>query len=165
MTHPASARVFNERPCASRPPQRILAPKALHPVALAAPSPLRIVVTEWSRAWRGEAAQAITPRLLDLGEPRHLLHLRGMLANNEFDDACFEGATPDALAAIEDALTGQGGAVLVNPVLAAASPLYRQGYRVFAQAGTGRFFVNVAPRPELFADDDLSTYAAGFTPA
>ena len=165
MKYLASACRIDEHPAASRPPPRVAPAPVLHPVVATAASALRVVVTEWCRAWRGDAPQPITPRVLDLGEQRHLVHLLTMLGNGEFDDVCFEGASADALAAIEDALTGAGGAVLVNPVLAAASPLYRPGYRVFAQAGAGRFFVSAAPRPELFADNDLSAYAAGFTPA
>ncbi len=124
----------------------------------------RILITQWSRAWHGEAAQTLEPAVLDLAERRHLHYLLTMLGNGEFDDVCFEGESTDALAAIEGALTGTGGAVLVNPVLAAASRLYRQGYRVFTQAACGRFFVNTVPRPELFAAGAAPAYAAEFTP-
>ncbi len=165
MTHPSSCSPLDERPAASRPPARVAPLAPMLPVVAPLRSALRVVVTEWCRGWGGDAPQPITSRVLDLAEPRHLAPLLAMLGNGEFDDVCFEGATAEALAAIEGALTGTGGAVLVNPVLAAASPLYRPGYRVFAQAGAGRFFVNVSPRPELFADGDLATYAAGFTPA
>jgi hypothetical protein len=134
-----------ERPAASRPP-----------------AAARVLVTEWSRTWHADSPQPLAPRVMDLGEPRHRSHLLMMLGNAEFDDVCFEGETAGALAVIEGALTGTGGAALVNPVLAAASRLYRPGYRVFAQAGAGRFFVNAVPRPELFLAGALRAYADEF---
>jgi len=132
--------------------------------AAAAASLSRIVITEWSRTWQDDAAQPLAPKVLDLAEARHLSYLTAMLINGEFDDVCFEGETADALARVERALAELGGAVRADPIQAAASRLFRPGYRVFTQGATGRFFVSTTPRPELFARGALRAYVAGFTP-
>lgn len=130
----------------------------------AAASTSRIVITEWSRTWQDDAPQPLAPKVLDLADARHLSYLTAMLINGEFDDVCFEGESPEALASVERALAELGGAVRADPIQAAASRLFRPGYRVFTQGATGRFFVSTAPRPELFARGALRAYVAGFTP-
>ncbi len=124
---------------------------------------MRIVLTEWTRDWRGAEPQAIAPRILALEDRTLLLFLLVMLGNGEFDEACFESESADVVDAVRGLLTGTGRARRVDShPLAASARLRRPGYEIYVQGEASVFFVNPQCRPELFAASGLAVYSADF---
>jgi hypothetical protein len=123
---------------------------------------MKIVLTEWSNNWRGQEPQKLKANLLDLSVKNLQMYIILNLGNGNFDDTCFEVDSDEALHWIRNLLCNTGGAVRVTDVAAGPRKLYRVGYEIYRQGDEAFFFVNPEPRPDLFANTDLSVYESEF---
>ena len=126
---------------------------------------MNFLLTEWIQDWRGAEPQQLVPATLSLTDQRHLTFLAVSLGNGNFDEACFEVESIEVYEGIKGMLLGTGGCTLVgvSPAIKKCH-LYRAGYEVFRQGGDAFFFINPAPRPELFSGS-LAAYPNEFANA
>jgi hypothetical protein len=126
---------------------------------------MKIILTDWCKAWRGAGPQPIRPAVLDLVQERHRMALIVALGNGTFDEACIEVDSSEARDWVRGAMTGTGGADRVEPTAsAAACRLFRAGYEIYRQGQDAFFFLNPLPRAELFSSTmDLAVYAREFS--
>lgn len=124
---------------------------------------MRLLVTDWCRDWRGERPQQPLSNRLELDHPKSALVVYLNLANGNYEEACIESDSPQALDTWRGALQGAGGAERVEPDAAMrASCMYRAGYEAYDQGGNW-LFVNPMQRPELFEDEsEYQRYLAEF---
>jgi hypothetical protein len=126
---------------------------------------MKIIVTHWSKDWRGKDPQPVRPAMLDLAQERQLLVLLVSLGNGSYDEICIEVDSTEAHEWVRGALTGTGGAARIEPTAEAAScRLFRAGYEVYSRGDDAFYFLNPRARPELFSStSDLAAYAGGFS--
>ena len=127
---------------------------------------MKILLTDWYTEWRGLGPQVLKPAALSLDDEKILFALVVSLGNGDYDEACIETDSMEAKECVEGLLCGTGNAKRVGPSLAVEQcRLYRAGYEIYLQGRSSYFFVNPAPRPELFEKRDLDEYLAEFKPA
>jgi hypothetical protein len=124
---------------------------------------MKVLLTSWYTEWRGSKPQVLKPEVLSLENERSLFALVVSVGNGDYDQVCIESDSTEAKECIKGLLCGTGKAKLVELSSAAAQcRLYRAGYEIYLQGGRAYFFVNPAPRPELFETPDLDEYLTEF---
>lgn len=124
---------------------------------------MKIVLVDWCHGWVGAAPQPIKPMVLDLDNPKVLQFLLVALGTGHFDDICVEVDSVTTYECVQKMFTGTGAAerVASDPV-AERSPVFRSGYEIYTQRPDAYFFLNPAPRPNLFLENGLTSYTAEF---
>ena len=124
---------------------------------------MRLLVIDWCRHWQGAQRQRPQAHRFALDHPKLAFALIVGLGNGNYEEACVEADSPQALEGWRAMLIQVGSAVPVEPDAAMrASRMYRPGYDAYDQAGNW-FFVNPRPRPELFQDGpEYERYLAEF---
>lgn len=127
---------------------------------------MKILLTDWYTEWRGPRAsspEALKPVVLSIDDEKILFALVVSLGNGDYDEACIETDSLEAKECIVGLLRGTGHAKWVPQSSAVEEcRLYRAGYEIYLQGRSSYFFVNPAPRPELFGTRDLNEYLAEF---
>ena len=124
---------------------------------------MKILLTPCYTEWRGSEPQVLNPEVLSLDDAKVLFALVVSVANGDYDEACIETDSIESRECIAGVLCGTGNAKPTGPTPAVEEcGLYRAGYKVYLQGKSSYFFVNPAPRPELFATRDFSEYRAEF---
>ena len=76
--------------------------------------PMKILLTEWYREWRGTEPQLLKPAALALDDDKILFALVVSVGNCDYDEVCIETDSMEAKECIRNILCGTGNATPVE---------------------------------------------------
>ncbi len=124
---------------------------------------MRVLIADWPVTWYGTDPRTIDVARFDLENRDHLMGLILSAGTGRFDEACVEFDCIEAYETFRGLVIGTGGAI---KIACRASDeqrrLFRPGYEIFSAGDKVIYFLNPAPRPDLFLSLDDGTYVQEF---